>query len=68
MGDLPPRHTLYVTMSQASSEPAEHDLVDQSNPLLRDPYITRRYRRRNTPQQPQARPATFTPALQEGLI
>lgn len=62
------RYTLYVTMSQASSGPAEHDLMDLSNPLLRDPYITCRYRRHNTPHQPQAPPMTFTFPLHEGLI
>lgn len=66
--DWPVRYTLYVTMSQASSGPAGHDLMDPSNPLLRDPYITCRYRRHNTPQQPQAPPMTFTFPLHEGLI
>lgn len=51
--DWPVRYTLYVTMSQASSGPAEHDLMDPSNPRLRDPYITCCYRRHNPPHQPQ---------------
>uniref|UniRef100_A0A8C9YPZ7 Anion exchange protein n=1 Tax=Sander lucioperca TaxID=283035 RepID=A0A8C9YPZ7_SANLU len=50
--DWPVRYTLYVTMSQASSGPAEHDLMDPSNPRLRDPYITCCYRRHNPPHQP----------------
>lgn len=45
---------LYVTMSQASSEPAGHDQMDQSNPVLRDPYITCCYSAAQTP------PVTFT--------
>ncbi len=66
--DWPVRYTPYVTTSQACSGPAGHDLMDPSNPLLRDPYITCRYRRHNTPQQPQAPPMTFTFPLHEGLI
>ena len=60
-------HTLYVTRSQASSGPAGPDLMGQSNPLLRDPYITCRSRGHNTPQLPQAPPMTFTSPLREGL-
>lgn len=66
--DRPMRCTLYVTMCQASSGPAEHDLMDRSVLLLRDPYITRRYGRYSTPQQPQPPPMTFTFPLFEGLI
>uniref|UniRef100_A0A7N8Y306 Anion exchange protein n=1 Tax=Mastacembelus armatus TaxID=205130 RepID=A0A7N8Y306_9TELE len=39
--------------------------MDQSNPLLRDTYITRHHRRHNTPQQPQAPPMTFTSPFHE---
>lgn len=66
--DWPLRYTLYVTMSQASSGPAVRDLMDPSNPLLRDPYITCRYGRHNPPQQPQPPPMTFTFPLHKGLI
>lgn len=68
MSNWPARYTLYVTMSLASSGPAGLDLMDQSNPLHRDPYITCRSRRHNTPQLPQAPPVTFTFPLDEGLI
>uniref|UniRef100_A0A4W6G6C5 Anion exchange protein n=1 Tax=Lates calcarifer TaxID=8187 RepID=A0A4W6G6C5_LATCA len=53
MSNWPARYTLYVTMSLASSGPAGLDLMDQSNPLHRDPYITCRSRGHNTPQLPQ---------------
>lgn len=33
-------NVLYVTMSQASSEPAEHNQMQQGSSPLRDPYIT----------------------------
>ena len=68
MFNWPVSYRLYVTMSQASSGPAGHDLMDPSNPLLRDPYITCRYRRHNTPQEPQAPPMTFTLLSHDSLI
>lgn len=58
------RYTLYVAMSQASRGPAGHDLTDQSrSQLLREPYITCRYGRHNTPQRPQTLQMTFNFAI-----
>ena len=51
--DWPVRFTLYITKSQTLSGPAEHDLMGPSDLFLTDAYITRRYGRHSTPQEPQ---------------